>query len=114
MVKQCVKWLPVECRNKFGEAVLLQIPESIDIHHRGTLISKILAMPEGRPVGFRTAINFLNEQFKTAFFEGRIGNEPGQCIWYINNFVEWMSNLGYQIQLSGDEFEVQVSVEKQS
>ena len=36
---------------------------------------------------------------------GRIGHERGQYYWFTDNFIEWISELGYKIQLTGDEFE---------
>jgi hypothetical protein len=35
----------------------------------------------------------------------RNGFKPGECHWYFDHFVEWVSSLGYQIELAGDEFE---------
>ena len=62
-------------------------------------------MPQGKPISFEKAANLVCDKFMEAFDARRIGIEPGECIWYYQNFVEWISSLGYHIEISGDEFE---------
>jgi hypothetical protein len=47
-----------------------------------------------------------------AFDAHRMGYQPGECNWYFKNFVEWVSSLGYHIELTGDEFELYLGDDK--
>lgn len=105
MVKQCVAWKPVKCKNRMGESVRTPIPEAIETHYRGTLLPRILSMPERTPISFDRAINLVSEKLLEALSAHRIGKGPGQFCWYTDNFIEWISSLGYHIELTGDEFE---------
>lgn len=105
MVKHILIWKPVKCTNAFGEKVLVPLPESISIHYRGTLLTKILSMPPKQPISFSDAIHLVAEKQIEALKAGRGGPEHGHLSWYTNNFVEWISELGYHIELTGDEFE---------
>lgn len=108
MVKHLLVWKQVKCRDIHGRPVWLQAPEVIAGHSRGTLASQILSMPKKNPISFEDAINLVVDRQKEVFVTGQIGQEPGQYCWYYDHFVEWISSLGYHIELSGDEFEPRV------
>jgi hypothetical protein len=105
MVKHCLIRKKVECKNVVGDPVRLSIPRIIAVQYRGTLVSRILAMPRKLPLPFDSAINMVAEKQKEAFSAGQMGSKFGQYCWYTDNFVEWISDLGYHIELTGDEFE---------
>lgn len=105
MTKHCLRWKDVKCKNINGEDTYLCIPTVIEIHSRGTLLSKILAMKPQKPISFDAAINLASEEQTKAFQERRMGSDRGQHCWYTDNFVEWIAELGYHIELTGDEFE---------
>lgn len=62
-------------------------------------------MAKKNPITFETAIRMVSEKHREAFDARRFGDEPGQHGWYDLHFIEWMSELGYHIELTGDEFE---------
>lgn len=53
-----------------------------------------------------------SQKSSEAFDAHRLGYEPGECNWYFKNFVEWISSLGYHIELTGDEFEPYIKADK--
>ncbi len=105
MVKHCLVWKEVKCKNVKGNLVRIELPKLIANAYRGTLVSQILAMPRQAPLSFDAAVNLTFEKQMEAFTSGQVGKEPGQFSWYFGHFVEWISSLGYHIELSGDEFE---------
>lgn len=105
MVKHCLIWKQVKCKNIAGEPVWLPTPEIIAAQYRGTLVSQILSMQRQSGLSFEAAINLVAEKRMAAFTAGRMGHNPGEYSWYADNFVEWISSLGYHIELTGDEFE---------
>ena len=105
MAHQLVKWKMAKCRSVSGTDVPLKIPEIIDIRYRGTLLARIFAMPKKRALPFVDAIRMVSEKQMEAFDARRFGDELGQHGWYDLHFIEWMSELGYHIELTGDEFE---------
>jgi hypothetical protein len=106
MTNQCVNWKPVKSINVDGGVYLnSEFPHMVEVGYRGTLLPKILSMPIKNPVSFETAVNLACDKWNDAISAGRIGYEPGECNWYYKNFVEWISELGFHIELTGDEFE---------
>ena len=57
------------------------------------------------PISFEDAVNLAHDEFFRASDAGRFGRDPGQCDWYYENFIDWISDQGYHIELTGDEFE---------
>jgi hypothetical protein len=105
MNKQCVKWKSIQRTNTAGKKFDDEMPEIVDRRYRGRLISIILSMPKKKPISFELAIERLAEAQSDCFKARRIGHDFGQYHWYASHFVEWISELGYHIELSGDEFE---------
>jgi hypothetical protein len=62
-------------------------------------------MEPKKPLSFEQAARLTEEKFFEANDARRVGYEPGQCFWYLDHFLEWISGLGYHIELTGDEFE---------
>lgn len=104
-MKHHLNWKSVKCKNVVGEDIYLSIPHSLDIHCRGGLLTQILQMPQKKPILFDEAINLLSDKEMELFGSGKVGHEPGQYFWYSDNFVQWISDMGYHIELTGDEFE---------
>jgi hypothetical protein len=91
----------VVCTNVDGIDYHSEIPFYIDRIYSGTLLSSIFAMPMKKPIQFDDAVRMAAEKF----CRSKIGHNRGENLWYIENFVEWMSELGFHIELTGDEFE---------
>ena len=106
MRKQLVNWKPIVSKNIYGEDYLNNaFPSLIARAYRGTLIDTILSMPSKKSISFEAAVNLACDQFHKAADLRKFGYEPGQCFWYHENFVQWISEQGFHIELTGDEFE---------
>jgi hypothetical protein len=115
MTKRPVAWKPVKTKNIYGEEYINPyMPNYVSGVYRGTLLSAILAMPRKKPISFQTAAVLAYDESVKAFLARRIGNKPGECNWFYNNFVQWISEQGYHIELTGDEFESHVLSDKVS
>ncbi len=57
------------------------------------------------PISLDDAIDLMHAHENEARAAGRKGAEPGHLCWFSYNFVEFIANLGYHIELTGDEFE---------
>jgi hypothetical protein len=104
--KQVVIWKPVRCVRRNGENYLSDaFPQLLESAYNGELIFKIASMPLKTAITFETAVNLTRREFNRALDAGHYGQNPGQAHWYYKNFVQWISDLGYSIYLTGDEFE---------
>jgi hypothetical protein len=106
MKKQMVYWKPIRSQNRLGEIFLnQQFPQLIDRAYSGRLLFEIVSMEPKSPISFEKAVNLIEVEFRRAVNSGQIGPEPGQCHWYYHNFVKYVSDQGYSVELTGDEFE---------
>ena len=76
----------------------------IDVRYRGTLLSEILAMPKKQGILFDEAVRMMSDAQMQAFREGRVTNAKGEYHWLMTNFICWISEQGFHIELTGDEF----------
>jgi hypothetical protein len=111
MSQQFVFWKPFKTKNVKGKDISLELPQLIDRENNRNLLSKILNMPKNTPLGFNEAIAMVYEAQRQQFDASNFGSAPGQYGWYAENFVDWISSLGYHIELTGDEFEATVAQE---
>jgi hypothetical protein len=106
MRKQIVFWKPIQSRNRAGEVYINHyFPQLIDSAYRSELLAAILSMEPGTPISFENAVNLAKDAFYRASDAGQIGRKPGQSHWYYINFLKFISDQGFSIELSGDEFE---------
>jgi hypothetical protein len=106
MRKQIVKWKPVRSLDRFGDIYLNQhFPQLIDCAYRGELLFEIVSMVPKIVISFENAVNLIEKEYRRAADAGHAGPEPGQSHWYYRNFIKWISDQGYSIELNGDEFE---------
>lgn len=108
MAKHCVNWKKVVFENVVGENFLAEVPVWIEHYYRGALLTAILNMPKKKPIDFDDAVRMAGRNF----FDKPIGHGHGQNSWYLEHFVEWISELGFHIELTGDEFEPLIMSEK--
>lgn len=101
MTKHHVNWKKVAFINIAGKEFLAEFPLFIEHYYRGTLLTSILNMPTKKPIHFDDAVRMAGQNF----FDRAIGHGRGQNSWYLQHFVEWISELGFHIELTGDEFE---------
>jgi len=100
-----VQWKPVGVTSPVGVRYKSLLPEIIEASYKGTLLPKIFAMPKKTPLGFESAIRMARAQLTDALEARRHGHAPGDYDWYLENFVDWISSLGFHIELTGDEFD---------
>lgn len=93
----------VKYSNRKGEVVQSTMAEAID-SGRATLLSDILAMPKKKDISFEEAIRIVSEKAEEAFFAKCFGPKTGSWHWFHDHFTTYISNLGYHIELTGDEF----------
>jgi hypothetical protein len=106
MKKQVVSWKPIRSRNRLGEVFISDsFPQLIDCAYRGELLFEIVSMIPKTPISFEHAVNIIEKEYFRASSGGQWGPNPGQANWYYRNFVQWISDQGYCIELTGDEFE---------
>jgi len=68
-------------------------------------MARILAMTKKQPIEFVQAVRLAITKYDEAMDARCLGHAPGQAFWYHAHFVEWISSLGYHIELTGEEFE---------
>jgi len=90
--------LPESGRSTFYD----ELPFIINRMYRCELLSRVLGMPKKNPIDFDEAIQMVMDKFCNS----ENGHGRGQNLWYLKNFVEWISELGYHIELTGEEFSV--------
>lgn len=97
-------------KNDRGTDDSCSLPAVIDQRYRGALLDEILAMPRQIPISLESAMRLADKKMGEAFFDGKIGREPGENAWYQYNFVRFISDSGFHIELTGDEFDFQFSL----
>ena len=100
-----VKWIETPGKNVHGEDCSFPFPDLLDSASHWRLIEKIFNMKPQRPIKFEEAALLAYKEYQALSNLNRHGIGPGQAEWYAKNFVEWISSLGFHIELTGDEFE---------
>lgn len=98
-------WKRIKGKSRDGTPIMCGTASLIDTHYKGKLLARILDMPIKNPITLDEAINIIRAKMMDAFNAGDIGMKPGQYCWYPDNFVSYISDLGYHIELTGDEIE---------
>jgi hypothetical protein len=111
MTKHFLNWKDTTVKSA-GKKTALPYLSQIDRYYTGTLLSRILAMEKQTAISLEAAIHLLIENEQAARAAGRKGAEPGQMFWYAGHFVEWLSEIGYHVELTGDEFEPLIMSDK--
>jgi hypothetical protein len=105
MTKQCVRWKPFRAKTIRNTAYDSCFGDLIDLYNKGTLVSQILKMDRKRPLEFAQAALLAHDKYVEAMMSRKLGGGLTESTWYLNHFVSWISELGYHIELTGDEFE---------
>ena len=106
MDRHIVLWKTTTCTNDRGTDVDLEMGDLIDHHCGRTLLSQILNMPSKNPISFDDAARLLDLKLEECFQAGKYRNGPDEYQWYAQNFVSWISEQGFHIELTGDEFDL--------
>ena len=102
MKKHLLYWFPVVDQNIYGKPIASELPELVDIACGRTLLADAIRMPKKTAVTFEEAIRMLSAERMFAFY----GHDFEFLNWLDENFVKWISEQGFHIELTGDEFEL--------
>ena len=91
-------------KNVLGEDCEFRFPDLLNCSSSWTLLEKIIRMEVKAPITFTEAALLAQEQYLALIRMNKYGSDPDQCS-YTDSFTEWISSLGYHIELTGDEFE---------
>ncbi len=89
-----------------GPEACLTLLKEIDGNYRGTLLSRILKMKKQNPILLEEAIQLMIDSETEAKNSGQNHCEFGGVLYFSFNFIEWLSRIGYHVELTGDEFEL--------
>ncbi len=98
-------WRRTECRGRDGSPVAVGWATHIDKCYEGKLLVRILDMPRKNPIPLDEAINIISNKKIEAYSAGDFGMKPGQYHWYSYHFLSYISDLGFHIEITGDEIE---------
>lgn len=104
-MKQLVLWKPILCKNFKGIEVSVNVIGELDVRYCGTLLNRIIKMPQKKPITLKDGFHLLHQELDRTFDAKIFHDQPGGYQWYETHFVEWLSEIGYHIELTGDEFE---------
>ena len=96
-------WKPVSCKGPDGGPVAVGWAITIDKAYDGKLLNRIVEMKIKKPISLDAALKIVVEKKEEAFLAQEYGMKPGQYGWYIYNFVQYISSLGFHIELTCDE-----------
>lgn len=71
--------------------------------YRGSLIDQILKMPTQEPISFEQAVVMASSEADRSANNYKFGNDRGHSRWFYANFVTFISEQGFHIELTGDE-----------
>ena len=100
-MRQIVKWKTITSFNIYGEPYQDDFPSIIEIHYRGNLIPRILDMPRKEPIYFYDAVKWAEKEYMRCIDVMAVKASK----FYLDYFVEWISEMGHHIELTGDEFD---------
>lgn len=67
-------------------------------------------MDRKKPISFHEALNLASDAHIKASQEGRTGHQRGESAWHFLHLLDYISELGFHIELTGDEFESPASI----
>lgn len=112
MVKRILSYKSVRLRSKSGTEYSDDgLPALIDACYKGELIENILRMPPKIPISFHAALNLASDARYQAMKSGRSGHQRHESLWHYSHFVDFIAELGFHIELTGDEFESPATLE---
>ncbi len=109
MTHRLVNWKSVAHKNVAGEVFHSDLPIVIEHYYRGTLIAEILNMQKKKPISFEEGVRMAGRNFTKG---DKVGHARYESHWYLKCFVEWISEQGFHIELTGYEFEAFVLSDK--
>lgn len=106
MMKRIYKWKPIRLLTIYGnEYVDDELPGIVANYYKGELVDKILTMDRKKPISLHQALNMASDAHIKAVHENRFGHKKGQSGWHFSHLIDFISEQGFHIELSGDEFD---------
>lgn len=106
MAKQLPIWKAVRLLDIDGQEYFDDdLPSLIASYYNGELIDQILKMEKKKPTSLAQALSMASDASHAAAEQGLSGHEPHQSYWHYSHFLDFISGLGFHIELTGDEFE---------
>ncbi len=106
MVKRVLKWRPVRLLAVDGfEYLEDELPGVIASFYKGELVDRILKMDRKKPISFYQAVNLASDGHYRASVDDRFGHNKGESGWHFSHFLDFISDQGFHIELTGDEFD---------
>ena len=102
MKRHLLYWFPIVDHDVHGKPYACELPDLIDASCGRTLLSDAIGMPKKEPISFENAVRRLSDEQLIAFY----GHDYQRHDWLEENFVNWISEQGYHIEFTGDEFEL--------
>jgi hypothetical protein len=99
---QIVHWHPIKSTNMYGEPCPTNLARIIDTHYRGQLLHKANAMPKKTPISFEDAIRMADVRI----FKADTEHVARLYYQYVPTFLDWLSEEGFHIEFTGDEFDM--------
>lgn len=100
MTRQCVFWRPIILKSVRGEDFVSHTADIIADLYRGKLITEIQKMPRKRSITFEDAVRLVHDE------QTKVWPDAEKYHSMYEQFVQHVSDLGFHIDLTGDEFEV--------
>jgi hypothetical protein len=101
MTKNCVNWKKIACVSRHGKPYLDDMASVINRYYKLELLPLILSMPSQKPISFDDAVRLAGQKF----IESMDNYDIAKAISYYKNFLTFISDSGYHIEVTGDEFE---------
>lgn len=71
------------------------------------LLRQILRMPKGKPISYEEACRMVQAEGHVQIKAGNNEAEVrGSSNWLTQHWVEWLSQKGFHIELTGEEFDI--------
>jgi hypothetical protein len=98
-----VSWKDYPSKTRHGEPMMDGV---FPIESGTRFLHEIEAMPKGKPLPFLTAREMVKEAYRNAFHWDCLDVEPDydRAFWIQDNWVQWISEQGFHIELTGDEW----------
>lgn len=101
MPKHVLIWKAVKSKTIRDTDCYIRIMDRVDRYYKGTLLTCILTMKKKQPISLESAVTLFSKEWINCVLSRR----AEECEVLDRNFVNWVSEKGYHIELTGDEFE---------
>lgn len=106
MMRSVVVWFPYNGISYFDQSDC-ELPVCTHLASGWLLLQQIRQMPRKRPLTLQAAWRLMLQEVHRQIGLGNNEPEvPGHSNWIMANEVRWLSEQGFHVELTGDEFEI--------